>query len=116
MTSAEIKKNLPEIGKFYELHKGFVPCRQKIGVSTCRYCSADNESLQLNKYQINSGNYGDSKLTCGSHFTGLCPFTIDKKQKCLKTAEEFNKIYLEYDDFCADKTNSLYALFMYSNE
>ena len=57
MSSAEIKANLQDLGEFYEVNKGFVPCRQQIGINVCRYCSTDNQSLQLNNYQINSGNY-----------------------------------------------------------
>ena len=113
MTSKELTENMNEIGKFYEINRGFSPCREKIGISICNYCSVDNDSWHLNDHALLSGNFEDDEMTCDDHLTGICTNPNDEKeQKCLKTGKEFNLIYFKHSHYCEEPSRVTYALFI----
>ena len=119
MNSTELNENMMEIGKLYEMNRGFIPCREKIGVNSCSYCSLDYKEWYLNDYSLRSGNYEDDHGTtqpslCSDHFTGICTsFRYEIEQKCLKTVDEFEKIYLKESDwYCRNPIYVSYALFI----
>ena len=113
MTSYELTNYMYEIGKLYEINRGFSPCREKIGISHCNYCSIDNNIWYFNDHRIASGNFGDDKATCSDHLTGICTHSYDdKEQKCFKTVDEFEEIYLRPNEVCVSPSISTYALFI----
>ena len=115
MTAAEISRRLLDIGRSYELGEGFNAYREEIGITTCRYCSADNKVWYLNDKPMSSGNYGDNLATCWDNETGICTYWDDKiEQKCLKTEEEFLHIEFDDDSWCESKIT--YALFILDTE
>ena len=95
MTAAELSKRLLDIGRSYELSKGFNAYREEIDTTGCIYCSADNKIWYLNGEFIFSGNYGDNSYSCAGSKTGICTHPNDKiEQKCLKTEDEF--LHIEF--------------------
>ena len=70
MNSDEIEENINEIGQLYESNRGFIPCREKIRITACSYCTINNKRWYLNNFHLLSGNYKDKIPTCDDHLHG----------------------------------------------
>ena len=87
--------------------------REKIDITSCGYCSADNKIWYLNGGPMESGNYGDNSYSCEDNKTGICS-PLHGKNNCSKTEDEFLHIEFGSDDDC--ELWRTYALFISDTE